>query len=156
MKSVFVTFYKSLETEHAVHKDWLSFMHPMGATYNKDRELEVQLQLGAMLYPQYPIRSLSESFAQLKKSVGILGSNFHSVSVSPMQYHYDHFVVGIDTEKAIGASWTGISTRAGDLLSVRVKSTGSMSATDMPSQVHIVLHSENMLEITNAGVSVYD
>ena len=73
-----------------------------------------------------------------------------------MQYHYDHFVVGIDTEKAIGASWTGISTRAGDLLSVRVKSTGSMSATDMTSQVHIVLHSENMLEITNAGVSVYD
>ena len=156
LKSVFVTFYKSLETEHAVHKDWLSFMHPMGAVYDKDKELEVQLQIGAMLYPQYPIRSLSESFAQLKKSVGILGSNFHSVSVSPMQYHYDHFVVGIDTEKAIGASWTGISTRAGDLLSVRVKSTGSMSATDMPSQVHIVLHSENMLEITNAGVSVYD
>ena len=65
-----------------------------------------------MLYPQYPIRSLSESFAQLKKSVGILGSNFHSVSMTPMQYRYDHFVVGIDTEKAIGASYTGLSTRS--------------------------------------------
>ena len=76
--------------------------------------------------------------------------------MTPMQYRYDHFVLGIDTEKSLGASYTGLSTRSGDLLSVRVKSTGSMSATDMPSQVHIVLHSDNMLEITNAGVSVYD
>ena len=67
LKSVFVTFYKSLETEHAVHKDWLSFMHPMGAAYDKDKELEVQLQIGALLFPQYPIRSVSESFSQLKK-----------------------------------------------------------------------------------------
>ena len=76
--------------------------------------------------------------------------------MSPMQYRYDHFVVGIDTEKAIGASYTGLSTRAGDLLSLRVKSTGTMAASEMPSQVHIVLHSDNMLEISNAGVSVYD
>ena len=131
-------------------------MHPMGANYDKDRELEIQLQIGAKLFPQYPIRSVAETFAQLKKSVGILGSNFHSMSMSPMQYRYDHFVVGIDTEKAIGASYTGLSTRSGDLLSVRVKSTGSMLATEMPSQVHIVLHSDNMLEISDAGVSVFD
>ena len=89
--------------------------------YDKGYELEFQMQVGSKLFPEYPIRSISESFSQLKKSVGILGSNFHSVSISPMQYRNDHFVIGIDTEKALGASYTGINTRAGDLLSVRVK-----------------------------------
>ena len=78
------------------------------------------------------------------------------MSMSPMQYRYDHFVCGIDTESATGASFTGLSTRSGDLLSVRVKSTGTMLADKMPSQVHIVLHADNMLELTNGGVTVYD
>ena len=126
--------------------------------FDKGYELEFQVQIGASMYPTYPIRSLSEAFSQLKKSVGILGSNFHSVSISPMQYRNDHFVIGIDTEKALGASYTGINTRAGDLLSVRVKTQDEsvLTADLMPDQMFIVLHSDCMLEIQDSGVSVYD
>ena len=116
------------------------------------------MQIGSKLFPEYPIRSVSEAFSQLKKSVGILGSNFHSLSISPTQYRNDHFVIGIDTEKAPGASYTGINTRAGDLLSVRVKSQNAAVLTqlEMPDQMFIVLHSDCMLEIQDSGVSVYD
>ncbi len=62
----------------------------VGGAYSKDHELEFQIQLGSKLMPEYPIRSLSESYAQLKKSVGIMGSNFHSMSMTPKQYRNNH------------------------------------------------------------------
>jgi hypothetical protein len=178
LKSVFVSFYKSeyrndlgavvvnpmtVETR----KEWLDFVHPMENAgdhmglflkYDKGYELEFQMQIGSKLFPEYPIRSISEAFSQLKKAVGILGSNFHSVSITPTQYRNDHFVIGIDTEKALGASYTGINTRAGDLLSVRVKAMDKsvLTADMMPDQMFIVLHSDCMLEISDSGVSVFD
>ena len=162
LKSVFVSFYKTPATATATDKEWLNFMHPMenaaGLKYDKGYDLEFQMQIGSKLFPEYPIRSLSESFSQLKKSVGILGSNFHSVSISPLQYRNDHFVVGIDTEKALGAAYTGINTRSGDLLSVRVKAQDKtvLTTAKMPDQVHICLHSDCLIEISDGGVTVMD
>ena len=123
--------------------------------YNKAHELEFQVQIGSKLYPEYPIRSLAESFVQLKKSVGILGSNFHSVSISPKQYRNQHFIVGIDTEKTLGASWTGINTRSGDLLTVKMKGDASVAAV-MPTQMFVVLHSDNIMQISDSGVQIFD
>jgi hypothetical protein len=81
-----------------------------------------------------------------------------SVSITPLQYRNDHFVIGIDTEKALGASYTGINTRAGDLLSVRVKATDKavLTSLKMPDQMFIVLHSDCMLEISDSGTAVFD
>ena len=110
------------------------------------------------MYPEYPVRSLSESHAQLKKTLGILGSNFHSVSVSPLQYRNDHFIIGCDTEKALQAGFTGLNTRQGDLLSVKVKAMdkSTLSAGQMPDTMFIVLHSDQIMEISDAGVQVFD
>ena len=113
------------------------------------------MQIGSKLFPEYPIRSLSESYAQLKKSVGILGSNFHSLSITPTQYRNQHFIVGIDTEKTIGASWTGINTRSGDLLTVKMKGDANIAAV-MPTQMFVVLHSDNVMQISDSGVTVFD
>ena len=126
--------------------------------YDKDYELEFQMQIGSKLFPEYPIRSISESFSQLKKCLGILGSNFHSVSITPLQYRNNSFIIGIDTEKALGASYTGINTRSGDLLSVRVKAQDKsvLTADKMPDQMHVILHSDCVLEIADNGVSVFD
>ena len=70
----------------------------------------------------------------------------------------DHFLFGIDTEKALGASYTGINTRSGDLLSVRVKAQDKsvLIDTKMPDQMFVVLHSDCVLEISDSGISVFD
>ena len=80
------------------------------------------------------------------------------MSITPKQYRNDHFVVGIDTEKALGAAYTGINTRSGDLLSVRVKAQDKSVLTSamMPDQLHICLHSDCVLEISDAGCAVFD
>ena len=157
LKSIFISLYRAPGTPEPQDKEWLNFYHPMSVpgAYSKTHELEFQVQIGSKLFPEYPIRSLSEAYAQLKKSVGILGSNFHSMSMTPTQYRNQHFVVGIDTEKSIGAAWTGINTRAGDLLTVKMKGDNSITA-DMPTQMFVVLHSDNIMEISDGGVSVFD
>jgi hypothetical protein len=159
LKSIFVSLYREPATVKAADKEWLNHYHPMsnlvGGAYSKDYELEFQIQLGSKLFPEYPIRSLSESYAQLKKSVGIMGSNFHSMSMTPKQYRNNHFVLGIDTEKSIGSSWTGISTKQGDLLTVKMKGDATIEAL-MPTQVFVILHSDNILELSDGGCSVHD
>jgi hypothetical protein len=162
LKSLFISFYKTPGTATAIDKDWLNFVHPMdnstGLAYNSGYELEYQVQIGSKLYPEYPVRSVSESFAQLKKCLGILGSNFHSVSISPLQYRTDHHVIGVDTEKALQAGFTGLNTRQGDLMTIKVKAQNksTLTASLMPDTMFVCLHADCILECSDAGVQIFD
>ena len=80
------------------------------------------------------------------------------MSIFSLQYRNEHFIAGIDCENASGASYTGLSTRAGDLLTVRVKAQekATLTAALMPDTMYIVLHSENVCQIGDGGVSVFD
>ena len=68
LKSVFITLGKEVAPTDLARKPWNTFYSPMllyeGATppqFDKNGEFEAQLQLGSKLYPEYPIRSHSES-----------------------------------------------------------------------------------------------
>ena len=132
-------------------------MHAV-TSYDSDYEIQYQIQIGSKLFPEYPVQSVSEAFAQLKKCLGILSSNFHSVSISPQQYRNNHFIIGCDTEKALQAGFTGINTRQGDLLSIKVKSINKdvNDKDKMPDTLYVVLHSDQIMEISDAGVQVFD
>jgi hypothetical protein len=159
LKSIFVTFDKSTHT-HSTVKEFNDFYHPMHAvtSYDSHYEIQYQIQIGSKLFPEYPVQSVSEAFAQLKKCLGILGSNFHSVSISPQQYRNNHFIIGCDTEKALQAGFTGINTRQGDLLSIKVKSINKdvNDKDKMPDTLYVVLHSDQIMEISDSGVQVFD
>ena len=73
IRSVFVTMFHGDGTD-VNDKVANYFYHPMNATYNKDAEVEFQLQLGSAVYPQYPIRSLAEAFYSLRTTLGITSS----------------------------------------------------------------------------------
>ena len=125
--------------------------------YDFKKELEYQVQIGSKQIPEYPCRSISQSHSELKKALGILGSPWHSISPSYQQYWKSHFIIGIDCEKVLDASWTGLNTKAGDLLTFRLKgANGSIDPAFMPSKMFITLHSDNILEIRDSGASVYD
>jgi hypothetical protein len=97
--------------------------------YDYQDEIQWQLQIGSKNFPEMPVRSLAETFYQLKKALGIHGSAFHSLSITPDQYRTDHFIIGIDTEKILEAGFTGLNTRSGDLMVVRGK-YANRSTTD--------------------------
>ena len=127
-----------------------------GATYDLDKELQWQLQIGGKLFPEYPCRSLAETFYQLKKSLGIHGSAFHSVAISGNQYLNDKFIIGVDTEKILEAGFTGLNTRAGDLMVLKGKYANSNSSTNWANSVYIILHTDQILEIRDTGSQVFD
>ena len=64
-------------------------------------------------------------------------------------------IVGIDCEKVLEAGWTGLNTRAGDLLTLKLyynKNNDGRTADRM----HIILHSDQILEIRDTGCTVFD
>jgi hypothetical protein len=69
--------------------------------------------------------------------------------------------MGVDTEKVLEAGWTGLNTRAGDLMRVTFEynnadSTAGVLGARLADRLHIVLHSDQIVEIRDSGVQVFD
>ena len=140
-------------------------------TIKSDAEFEFQLQVGSKLFPEYPIRSHQEAYYQLKKTLGVQASAVHNFDINAHQYRDHRFILGTDCEKVLDAGFTGINTRAGDLMTVRFKykSRGIgpfpeynedlnnwMSTARLADRIHIVLHSDQIVEIRSSGCQVFD
>jgi len=182
LKTLFVSFdgppppTPAAKTTAAIIKEWNRFYHPMAAPpagtlddavksarltavgyFDFNRELEYQVQIGSKMIPEYPCRSLAQAFYELKKSLGIHGSAWHSISPSFKSYCKDHFIIGIDCEKVLEAGWTGLNTKAGDLLTIKVKgANGNIASDQMPVKLFVTLNSDQILEIRDSGATVFD
>jgi hypothetical protein len=168
LKSVFINFDGAHQTDPEAdddadffHKSFNTFMSPMtnanfsGANYDFNKELQWQLQIGSKMFPEFPCRSMAETFYQLQKALGIHGSAFHSLSITPAQYRNDHFIIGVDTEKILEAGFTGLNTKAGDLMVVRGKGANA-NLPAWATQIYIILHTDQILEIRDSGCQVFD
>ena len=80
MKSVFVSLDKNFAGERLAYcnKTWNNFWSPnVGAgvedyvNHIKERMSRFQLQVGAKLFPEYPIKSHCEAFYSLRKALGV-------------------------------------------------------------------------------------
>jgi len=146
-----------------INKPWNGFYHPMGGqdpfgfTYNSNKELEFQVQIGSKQFPEYPIKSAAEAFAQLRKTMGILNSTAYSFDISGQQYLTLHHILAIDAEKTLQAGYTGLDMKRGQLMTIKMKSAaGGNTAAQMPDNIHIVLHSDQILDIGFTGTQVQD
>jgi hypothetical protein len=169
LKSIFVNFDKSAinygtnDARALMKKSWNTFYHPMmmgfnGRAYNSDKELEMHVLVGNKPFPVFPTRSGAEQLYQLKKSLGIHGSNFHSISIDKLRkYMSDHYIFGIDTEKVLGATFSGINCRQ-DLITVKAKPMGGAldGTTELPDQIYVMLQPDYVLEIRESGCLVID
>ena len=163
LKSVFITF----DGPHTGSStDWIpllkttnNFIHPMNssATYDSSKEMEFQIQIGSKLFPEYPVKSLGEAYYQLRKTLGIASSNWHSMNIAEAHYRNFRFIVGIDTEKVLAAGFTGLNSKAGDLMTLKFKAlSGGTVATDLPQLMYVHLHADCILNIRDTGVEVFD
>ena len=65
------------------------------------------------------------------------------------------FLAPWDMEKVLEAGYTGINTRAGDLMNIRFDHK-SADADRWAQSLHIVLTSDQILEVRDSGVQVFD
>ena len=167
---MFITLDKEVDYEaedrgFKARKSFNDFYSPMNdysigaddhnAKFNQAGEFEFQMQIGSKKFPETEIRSHTEAYYQLKKCLGIQSSPVHSFDISAIEYRHSKFIIGIDTEKNLGSGFTGISTRAGDLMTIKFNHRDTQPKT-YATQVYITLHSDNILEIRDSGISVYD
>jgi len=163
MKSVFMTLVKNdmLAGDGTEHfRLFNCFASPMAANtvhaeLTHDQSLEVQklqLQIGSKIIPEYPIRSHAEAFYSLRKALGVQANSLHSIDIDGHQYRTGRFIVGFDTEKLLGLSFTGTNTR-NSLMTMHLKLNAAVPAMN---RMHITLLAEQIVEISDTGVQVYD
>ena len=127
------------------------------ATYDPTKEMEFQIQIGSKLFPEYPVKSLAEAYYQLRKTLGIAASNWHSMNITEANYRNFRFIVAVDTEKVLAAGFTGLNSKAGDLMTLKFKAlSGGAVPTDLPNSMYIHLHADCILNIRDTGVEVFE
>ena len=165
--AAFVTFYKNGDPSRGYEyadKEFCKFYHPHqnhepldAGIYDKDKDLEFQIQLGSKLYPEYPCNSSTQCFYHLRKALNLPMFHQHSMNINFKQYRDRQFIFAFSFEKVPDSSYTGNNTRAGQQMLLRVKPAGAtIPATEMPDTLYITMLSEQILEIKDLGLKVYD
>jgi len=161
--------FRSAAAPHRDDGECNVFFHPMGegvapnqastlVTFDHNKELSFQLQVGSRLFPEYPINSTAEAFYQLRKTLGIhFGAN--SVNLNSNYYLARAFDTAIDMEKVLGASFTGMNTMSGDLLTIRMKPANGSAITMDASTVatyslHYTFVYDSIIDLGLTGVHI--
>ena len=149
MSSIYVTLWDGA----TAGAKWVNrFYSPLNGKYNdlKDDTLEWNVTIGADRYPSFNCESHQESFYRLRLTqLQHMGTD--SFSISPQQYRTTKFIIGQSLEKAPGmASHTGINTRSGSQMTLNFKNLGSAN------MIHVILHYEQVVNVSAAGVEVLD
>ena len=79
------------------------------------------------------------------------------MNINFKQYRDRQFIFAFSFEKVPGSSYTGINTRAGQQLLLRAKPAGAtIPANEMPDTLYVTLLSEQILEVRDLGLKVFD
>ena len=166
LKNVFITLNNDVPSGNlndvVKYKPWNSFYSPYesyaGATLNsfdKRGEFEAMVQVGSKKFPETEIRSHQEAYYQLRKTLGSHDQH-NSIDITQHEYKTRKFVLGFDMEKVLEAGFTGINTRQGDIMSVTFNHNQNENGANWAKEMQIVLTSDQIMEIADSGVTVFD
>ena len=151
LKSVFITL---AQTDKAYYKTANDFFHPISQSTTINRgfrdDHSYWVQIGSKNMPEYPVNSVSESLYQLRKTVG------QPFFMHERWYRHNKYIIGLDMEKVSGAGFTGISTKAGDLMTLNFRDCDIDGFVSIPSRVFCALNYDVVLNIKDSGVELMD
>ena len=122
---------------------------------NSNRQMELSMSIGSKVLPDYPIRSQDESSYHIRKTLGMASGAYHNVDIIPEEWSTCKFVYCTDCEKVPEVSWSGMNTKSGDVINLKLKQgdvVNGIEATNM----FVTLHSDQIMKITASGVEVFD
>ena len=149
LKSAFIT---SGNNESGRDKEVDIFYHPVASStsdqYDLNDEHQVCIQIGSKLVPEYPITSVTGALYQLKKAVGT------PFQMYARRYRTHKYINGFGLEKFSGAGFTGMNTKAGDLLTLSSRDCADGINGNIPTRVYCCLYYECVLKIKDPGVEM--
>jgi len=165
LKGIFVTWFRANDPSGLKnHTNYLYHPHGPGAYVRARDNVEVQIQIGARKFPEYPTTGLAEAFYRLRLAIG---AHFGDVPIAvlPQEFRSSKFIIGCDFEKAAsgpggGVAFSGISSRGGELLTIEYKGFGvpdpDPNVSTTPTQSFVSLNFDAILEIGADSISVSD
>ena len=80
------------------------------------------------------------------------------MDINPQDYRSTKYVIGIDTEKMLGASFSGMETKTGSLLTLRLdQANGGAALPDVgTTKIHYALEYDVVLQINDTGVTILE
>ena len=161
LQKAFITFYQEPGAPVPFIKPNTYFHHPMSEaplTYTPSKELQIALQLGSKLYPEYPTTNLSECYYRLREALNLPDYHQHAISNKFKDYIRNKLIYCTDFQKVSDASWSGVNTKSGQILMVNVKAvdSGGIASNNIATTMYTLLQAEQILEIRDVGCTVYD
>ena len=84
--------------------------------------------------------------------MGIHANSLHSIDIKGHEYRNHKFVVGFDTEQMLGLAFTGANTK-NSLMTIKFK---IKNFEGQASRMHIVLVAQQVIEIGDSGITIFD
>ena len=107
--------------------------------------------VGADRYPQFNVDSCQEAWYRLRLA-NLVHTGTDTFGISAQQYRTNKLIGALNLEKAPGsAGHSGINTRGGSQLTLHFKNVGSTA-----KYVHVILHADQVVSASAAGVGVLD
>ena len=114
------------------------------------------VQIGSLKFPESPATSIPETFSLLRQATAIHDESIRTLNITPQSYAAQSFVIGVPLQSVAGAAFSGLSTRSGDLLSVRCKNLATDNTINGASRIYVTMISEQLIEIREGSTSVLD
>ena len=79
------------------------------------------------------------------------------MDIDAKSYRNTKYVLGVDMEKVLGASFSGYNSRSGDLLTLKQKPLGTVPLDNSKSyKMHDCLFYDSIMNIRDAGVEILE
>ena len=92
----------------------------------------------------------------LRRMLNYMNPDQDACSITYEQYATNKFIIGITFEKMNEQNLTGINSKMGSLLTVKLKPFKPLSENELIQEIFFHAISENVAEIRSDGTIVYD
>ena len=123
-------------------------------------QMDIFIQLGNRVMPEHHVTSLSEAFYRLRLAVGKYAGD-NQMAITPREFRCNKFILAWDFETGAlqaggGLSFTGLSSRSGELLTIQAKNMSAAPGGAGPSSVYVTLHYDAILQLNLDSAVVLD
>ena len=73
-----------------------------------------------------------------------------------MEYRDTHFIIGVELEKSTDATYSGLNTKASDLIGVTTLWDKSIPSSKLPLNMYVVMTTDFLIEFRDSGVHIFD
>ena len=119
------------------------------------------------MIPEQEIIGCSQTYYHLRKALSShTPDSPYSINITDRQYRSHKFIACFDCEKVSGTAYSGINCKNSDLITIKCKNLehivvvgankGQPLANTLPQFMHVSLHYDSLLVLSESGCTVLE